>query len=406
MQVYLDNGATTKLDESVLEEMRPCFDIKYGNASSLHKFGREARSAIDKSRKVIADSINAEPDEIIFTSGGTESNNLALKGIAFANKHRGDHIIISKIEHDCVLNASRWLSKNGFNVTMLDVDKYGIVDPQALKKAITNRTILVSIMHANNEIGTVLPIEEYGSICREKNVLFHTDACQSYTKIPIDVKSMNIDLMTLNAHKIHGPKGVGCLFIRKGIKITPIAHGGGHEFNLRSGTENVPGIVGFAKASALHKKQDIQKMTELRDYLIKRLLKIPETQLNGHPEKRLCNNASISFHFIEGESLLMHLDMQGIAVSTGSACSSHSLEPSHVLLAIGLKHEIAHGTIRFTLSKYTTKQEIDYTISKVNEIVNKLREISPLKKGMKYTKEYKDEHHHSHDEETGHHPVF
>ncbi|MBU0758111.1 MAG: cysteine desulfurase NifS [Nanoarchaeota archaeon] len=392
MQIYLDNGATTKLAKEVKKAMEPYLDEMYGNASSLHKWGREARKAIEKSRETIAKSINADAGEIIFTSGGTESNNLAIKGAAFAQKDGKNHLIISKIEHDCVLNSSKWLEKQGFSVTYLDVDKYGIVNPKELQNAITDKTFLVSIMHANNEIGTILPIEKYGKICREKGVLFHTDACQSFTKVPIDVKVMNIDLMTLNAHKIHGPKGVGALYIRNGVKLIPWQHGGGHEFGKRSGTENVSGIVGFAESVNLLTKEEKDKMTELRDYLTAELLKLPETHLNGHPKERLSNNVNISFHFIEGESLLMHLDMRGIAVSTGSACSSHSLEPSHVLLAIGLKHEVAHGSIRFTLSRYTTKEEIDYTIKQVNEVVGILREMSPMKKGMKY--DVVDEHHH------------
>ncbi len=386
MRVYLDNGATTKLAPEIKGEMEPYFNEKYGNASSLHRWGREARDAIEESRKTIADSINASPNEIIFTSGGTESNNFALKGAAFTKKQ--GHIIISAIEHDCVLNASRWLEKQGFDLTILPVDKYGIVDPKKLEAAIRKDTIIVSIMHANNEIGTILPIGEYGMICRKKGVLFHTDACQSFTKTELDVKRINLDLVTLNAHKMHGPKGVGALYIRKGVKITPLAHGGGHEFKMRSGTENVPGIVGFAAAAKLLNEKDINKMAELRDYLKTELLKIPKTHLNGHPDKRLCNNVNISFHFIEGESLLMHLDMKGIAVSTGSACSSHTLEPSHVLLAIGLKHEVAHGTIRFTLSKYTTKEELDYTIKHVKETVAELRKISPLKNDKDYNLSY------------------
>ncbi|MBD3202803.1 aminotransferase class V-fold PLP-dependent enzyme [Candidatus Woesearchaeota archaeon] len=393
MKVYLDNGATTKTADEVVEAMNPYFNKKYGNSSSMHKWGMKAQKAMRKSRKNIAEKINATPDEIIFTSGGTESNNLTLKGLAFKNKGKKNHIIVSKAEHDCVLNSAKWLDKQGFDITYLNVDKYGIVDPTDLKKAITKDTFLVSIMHANNEIGTILPIGKYGKICRENNVLFHTDACQSFTKVPIDVKEMKLDLVTLNAHKIHGPKGVGALYKRKGIKITPLLHGGGHEFNLRSSTSNVSGIVGFAESAYIHTQEDIQKMETLRDYLKEELLKIPDTHLNGHPEERLCNNVSISFHFIEGESLLMNLSMRGIAVSTGSACSSNSLEPSHVLLAIGLAHEIAHGTIRFTLSRYTTKKEIDYTIKNVKEAVIKLREMSPLKKGVKYkTDDYDDEH--------------
>jgi cysteine desulfurase len=400
MKVYLDNGATTMMAKEVLEEMRPYYDEKYGNASSLHSFGREARAAIEKAREIIAKSINAGPDEIVFTSGGTESNNFAIKGAAFANKERGNHIIIAAIEHDCVLNSSKWLRSQGFEVTIVPVDKYGVVEPNVLEKAITKKTILVSIMHANNEIGTILPIGEYGKICREKGVYFHTDACQSYTKTPIDVKAMNLDLVTINAHKIHGPKGIGALYVRKGLRLDPLLSGGGQEFKHRSGTENVPGIVGFGKAATLLKKEDIKRMSELRDMLINGLLEIPDTHLNGPAkDKRLVSNASISFHFIEGEGLLMHLDMAGIAVSTGSACSSNSLEASHVLLAIGLKHDVAHGTIRFSLSKYTTEEEIDYTIKSVKVAVERLRLMSPLKEGMKYKTDYKEEHEHSSEED-------
>jgi cysteine desulfurase len=397
MSVYLDNGATTMLAREVLDEMRPYFDEKYGNASSMHAWGRDAKDAIEKARAIIAKSINADPSEIVFTSGGTESNNFAIKGVAFANKNNGNEILISAVEHDCVLNSSKWLKAQGFDVKLLPVNQKGIVEPKVLEKALSNKTILVSIMHANNEIGTVLPISEYGRICRRVGVYFHTDACQSYTKVPIDVKAMNLDLVTINAHKINGPKGVGALYVRKGVKLDPLLSGGGQEANKRSGTENVPGIVGFGKSVTLLTKEDMKRMSMLRDRLIKELLKIPETHLNGPTgEGRLCNNASISFHFIEGEGLLMLLDMAGIAVSTGSACSSHSLEPSHVLLAIGLKHEVAHGTIRFSLSKYTTEEEIDYTVKKVKEAVERLRMMSPLKAGMEYTTDYKEEHDHGH----------
>lgn len=392
MRIYLDNGSTTILAPEVKESMSPYLDEDYGNASSLHQWGRDARDAIESARKKIADQINADPTEIIFTSGGTESNNLTLKGLSYSYPDK-KHIIISAIEHDCILNASKWLKQQGYDLTVLPVDSTGIVDPQVLSEAIRDDTLVVSIMHANNEIGTILPIDEYGKICRENGTFFHTDACQSFTKVPIDVKEMNIDLMTLNAHKIHGPKGVGALYLRKGVKITPLSHGGGHEFKKRSGTENVPGIVGFATASTLLTEEDKTRMTELRDYLIEELLKIPETQLNGHKTKRLCNNANIGFHFIEGESLLMFLDMKGIAVSTGSACSSSSLEPSHVLIAIGLRHEVAHGAIRFTLSKYTTKDEIDFTIDSVKDAVEKLRKISPLKTYDDYKIVYSEDDH-------------
>jgi len=381
MRVYLDNGSTTKVDEEVLKTMLPYFSEKYGNAMSLHQIGQEAKEALENSREIIAKKLNAKPEEIIFTSGGTESNNLAIQEIAYTNREKGKHIITTKIDHDCVLNACKFLEKDGFNVTYLNVDKDGFVNPEDVAKEIRKDTILVSIIHGNNETGTIQPIEEIAKICREKSVYFHTDACQSFTKTEIDVKKQNLDLITINSHKIHGPKGVGALYIKKGTNIHPLLHGGGHEFGLRSGTENISGIVGFAKAVEVAKEKHIKHMTKLRDKLINGILKeIPHTRLNGPKEKRLCNNANISFEFIEGESLLMRLDDKGIEVSTGSACSSKSLDPSHVLLAIGLKHEIAHGSIRFSLSKYTTEEEIDYTIKILKEEVKALREMSPLVK--------------------------
>jgi cysteine desulfurase len=381
MRIYLDNAATTKADNEVVKAMLPFLTDKYGNASSMHSFGQEANAALEASRKIIAHSINASPEEIIFTSGGTESENLALRGTAYANKDKGNHIITSRIEHPAVLNTCKALEKEGFKVTYLDVDKFGLIDPKELEKVITKNTIIVSIMHANNEIGTIQDIDAIGSLCKKKGVYFHTDAVQSYTKVPINTKKTAVDLISMSSHKLHGPKGVGALYVRKGTRIVPIATGGAHERKLRPGTENVSGIVGFAKAVDIVKEDDNKRMLKLRDRLIKELLKIPHTNLNGHPSLRLCNNVSVSFHFIEGESLLMHLDAKGIAVSTGSACSSHELKASHVLLAIGLKHEIAHGTIRFSLSKYNTEKEIDHTIKSVKEVVKELRKISPLTKG-------------------------
>lgn len=378
MKVYLDNGATTKVSEDVKKSMDPFFSEDYGNASSLHDFGRKAKKALENSRRVIAEYINAEPGEIIFTSGGSESDNLAIKGVAFSNIDKGNHIITSKIEHPAVLETCRFLERHGFEVTYLDVDNEGFISLEDLKNAITDRTILVSIMHANNEIGTLEPIEEIGKICKSKGIYFHTDAVQSFTKSKIDVRSSNIDLASFSSHKIHGPKGVGALFIREGIRIDKMSHGGHHEFNKRAGTENIPGIVGFAKAVEVADESSILKMAELRDILIEELTKIENTQLNGPKDKRLCNNVNIAFNFVEGESLLTMLDLAGIAVSTGSACSSRSLEPSHVLLAIGLKHEIAHGSIRFTLSRYTTEEEIRYVVDIVKKSVKKLREMSPL----------------------------
>jgi len=380
MRVYLDNGATTKVDEEAAKVVSECFSKNCGNASSLHEFGREAKEILENAREVIAAKINAEPSEIIFTSGGTESDNLAIQETAYPNRDKGNHIITTKIEHPAVLETCKFLEKDGFKVTYLDVDEDGLIELEQLKKAINEKTILVSVMHANNEIGTIQPIAEIGKICREKGIYFHTDAVQSFTKTPIDVKKQNIDLASFSGHKVHGPKGVGVLYIRKSIKIHSLMHGGHQESGKRAGTENVPGAAGFAKAVELSNENDINRMQELRDRLIDSLLEIPDTILNGSKEKRLCNNVNISFSFVEGESLLMKLDDKGIAVSTGSACSSQSLDPSHVLLAIGLKHEIAHGSIRFTLSKYTTQEEIDYVIESVKKAVEELREVSPLVK--------------------------
>ncbi len=375
-RIYLDHSAATPVDKEVLKAMNPYFKKDYGNASSIHYFGRTAGTAVEQARKIIAGKLNAETDEIIFTSGGTESNNLAVKGIAFEKKK--GHIITSKIEHDCVLNACKWLETQGFEVTYLDVDKEGIVNIEQLKKSIKNSTILVSIMHANNETGVIQPIEEIGKICREREVLFHTDACQSFTKENIDVKKMNLDLVTINSHKIYGPKGAGALFIRRGVTLTPLLHGGGQEKKLRSGTINVSGIVGFRKAVEINHKLDYIK--KLRDYLINRIEKeIPNVRLNGHRTKRLCNNVNFSFKFVEGESILMMLDKEKISVSTGSACSSDSLEPSHVLVSMGVPIALAHGSIRFSLGKDNTKEEIDYTIDKLKIIIKKLRDLSPLK---------------------------
>jgi cysteine desulfurase len=378
--IYLDNAATTPVDERVLKAMTPYFNEKYGNASSLHTKGQEAKRALENARSIIAKSIGAKPEEIVFTSGGTESNNLAIKGMAFANKDK-KHIITTKIEHDCVLNACKWLEEQGWKVTYLDVDKEGFVSPQQLEKAITKDTFLVSIIHGNNEIGTIQDLEELGRICREKEINFHTDACQSYTKTQLNVKKQNLDSVTLNAHKIHGPKGIGALYIKEGIKITPLAHGGGHEFGLRSGTENIPGVVGFAKAVSISKNKDVKYMTRLRDKLINGLEKIPGSKLNGpRGDKRLCNNINFSFDGVEGEAVGGYLDAAGISSSTGSACSSHSLKPSHVLKAIGLSGEEAHGSLRLSLSRNNTEQEIKKVLEILPGIIEKLRKISPFEK--------------------------
>ncbi|RLJ10219.1 MAG: cysteine desulfurase NifS [Candidatus Aenigmatarchaeota archaeon] len=378
-RIYLDHAATTPVAKEVMEAMLPFFNERFGNASSLHHFGREAREALEDSRKTILKKLNGKNHTLVFTSGGTESNNLAIKGVAFANRNKGKHIITTKIEHDCVLNTCKWLESMGFEITYLPVDKYGFVNPEDVESSIRDDTILVSVIHANNEIGTIEPISEIGKICEEKDVYFHTDACQSFTKVPINLKKQHIDLLTINSHKIYGPKGIGALILGENVDIEPIAHGGGHEFGLRSGTENVAGAVGFAKATEIIKDKDIEHMKSLRDMLIKGALEIEETWLNGHPTERLCNNANITFRYIEGESLLLHLDLKGIAVSTGSACSSKSLEPSHVLMAIGLRPEDAHGSIRFSLGKDNTKDEIKYTLEVLKESVEILRKISPFK---------------------------
>jgi cysteine desulfurase len=373
---YFDNGSTTMIDPIVSKKLEEYNSLFYGNASSIHHIGRDAKKLLDESRKVIADSINAKPNEIIFTSGGTESNNLAIKGIAFA-KGRGKHIITTKIEHDCVLNACKWLENEGYSVTYLDVDSEGFVKVNDLEKAITKDTIIVSIIHANNEIGTIQNLEEIYSICKKYNVIFHTDACQSYTKTKLS--SEYADMITLNSHKIHGPKGVGVLYIKSGINIIPIMHGGGHELNKRSGTENVPGIAGFAKAVELANDQHINNMIKLRDKLISEISKIPDSRFNGTTGKnRLCNNVNFSFKGVEGESIIGYLDVEGICASSGSACSSNTLEASHVLLAIGLTHEDAHGSLRLSISRFTTDDEVDYVLEVLPKVIEKLRNISPL----------------------------
>jgi len=380
-RIYMDHAATTPVDPRVLEIMKPFFNEMYGNASEPHKFGAEAKEAMEDARAKVAKLMNAKNDEIIFTSGGTESDNFAIKGIAFANPEK-KHIIISKIEHDAVLEACKWLEKLGFSITYLPVDRYGLVSPADVEAAIKPETSLVSIMAANNEIGTIEPVGEIGKICKKNGVLFHTDAVQAYGKIPIDVKKMNVDLLTVSSHKIYGPKGVGALYIREGVSIDPLLHGGGHEYGFRSGTENVAGIVGFGAAAEFagkEMKKESARLTQLRDRLIKGVLTIENSHLNGHPTKRLPNNANFWFAFIEGESLIMHLDMKGIAASSGSACSSKSLEPSHVLLAIGLKHGEAHGSLRLSLGKQNDKKDVDYVLNVLPGIVKTLRKISPYK---------------------------
>lgn len=380
MKIYLDSAATTRVDDKVLKAMLPYFTEHYGNASSLHLEGAESKNALSSARKIIAKFINADSKEIYFTSGATESNNWALKGLFWKNYPKKNHIITSKIEHDAILNTCKWLEKQGAKITYLDVDKEGFIDLEQLKKSITDKTFLVSIMHGNNEIGTIQPIEKIGKICKEKNVLFHTDATQSLTKTEINVKKMNIDLLSASSHKIHGPKGVGMLYIKEGIEIEPLMHGGGHERKHRSGTENIPGIVGFAKAVDTVSQKELKQITKLRDKLIDGILNtIPDTKLNGPTkENRLAHNVNISFTNVEGEAVGGYLENEGIFVSTGSACMSNTLSSSHVLKALNLTDLEQNSSIRFSLSKYTTEKEIDYVLKKLPKIIEKLRRLSPL----------------------------
>lgn len=382
-RVYLDNAATTAVDPKVVEAMVPYYTEYYGNPSSLHAFGREALKGISDARNTLAGALNAKPEEIIFTSGGTESDNFVLRGVAMRMAKKGKHIVTTNVEHHAVLHTCEALEKElGLDVTYLPVDEDGLISAQQVKDAIRDDTILVSIMYANNEIGTIMPIAEIGALCREKGVLFHTDAVQAVGHIPIDVEAMKIDFLSLSAHKFYGPKGVGALYIRKGPRITNLLYGGGQERGLRPSTENVAGIVGLGRAIELACR-DLDKhdayVKRLRDKLIAGIEQaIPEVRLNGHRTKRLSNNVNFSIRYIEGESLLLMLDMNGIAASSGSACTSGSLDPSHVLLAIGLPHEIAHGSLRLTLSHTTTEEDIDYTIATLPGIVQRLRDMSPL----------------------------
>jgi len=383
--IYMDHSATTYVRKEVLEAMAPYHAEHFGNPSSIYGIARESKKAVDAARVQVAKTLGAEPDEIYFTSGGSESDNWAIKGIAYANRSRGNHIITTKIEHHAVLHTCQYLENEGFTVTYLPVDRYGLVDPADLEKAITDRTILVSVMYANNEIGTIEPIAELGAIARRHKIPFHTDAVQAIGNVPIDVKAQNIDLLSLSAHKFYGPKGVGVLYIRKGIKIHNLIHGGGQERRRRAGTENLAGIVGLGKAIELA-TADIEghdrKIRALRDRLLKGIqTKIPHTHLNGHPEKRLPGNINISFEFIEGESMLLWLDDEGICASTGSACTSGSLEPSHVLLATGLPVEISHGSLRLTLGNVNMDADVDFVLEVLPKVVARLREMSPLYKG-------------------------
>ena len=381
-RIYLDNAATTRTAQEVVDAMLPYFTESYGNPSSIYELGQRSKEAITKAREEIARVIGAKPEEIYFTGGGSEADNWAIKAAYEAYKNKGNHIITSKIEHHAVLHTCQYLEKQGARVTYLDVDENGMIDLDQLQKAITPETMLITIMFANNEIGTIEPVKEIGMIAKEHGILFHTDAVQAFGQVPIDVDELNIDMLSSSAHKINGPKGIGCLYIRKGVKIRSFIHGGAQERKRRAGTENVPGIVGYgvaARMAAESMEERTKKEQELRDYFIRQVLEeVPYTRLNGDPVKRLPNNANFSFRFIEGESLLIMLDMKGIAGSSGSACTSGSLDPSHVLLAIGLPHETAHGSLRLTLGADTTKEDLDYTLEQIKEIVAKLRNLSPL----------------------------
>ena len=380
--IYMDHSATSPVDPEVFEAMKPYFVNSFGNASTLYSLGREARKDMESARAQVASLIGAKPEEVIFTSGGTESDNIAIKGTAYRLKDKGNHIITSAIEHPAVRETCKYLEKKGFEVTYLPVYEEGIVRISDLEDAITDKTILITIMHANNEIGTIQPIAEIGKIARENKIYFHTDAVQTVGKIPVNVEEMNVDMLSLSAHKVYGPKGIGALYIKKGVRLEPIIHGGGHEKGLRPGTENVSGIVGLGKACELAEKNlldDTKYITNLRDKLIDGVLdSIEQSYLNGHRVKRLPNNINFRFTGIEGESLVLHLDSKGIAASTGSACSSKTLEPSHVLIALGLEQVDAHGSLRLTLGKENTEEEVNYVIESVKEVVETLRKLSPL----------------------------
>lgn len=389
-RIYMDHAATTPVRKEVLKEMTTYFTEKYGNASSLHIFGQEAAGAVKKARETIAKAIGASPEEIVFTSGGTEADNLAIKGFALANRERGNHIVTSSIEHVAVINACKWLEERGFKVTYLPVDKDGLVSVADVRGAITDNTILISVMYANNEIGTIQPIRDIGRIAAEKGIPFHTDAVQAFGKLPINVKQLDVDMMSMSAHKIYGPKGVGALYVRKGMALDPLAHGGPQEGGRRAGTENVTGLVGFAAATTLalkDMKKESRRLAKMRDKIIKQVLKAGEdddrmrkVRVNGHFTKRLSDNVNFSFYGAEGEALVLRLNEKGISASTGSACSSHDLKPSHVLLALGIGHEMAHGSLRITLGRDNTDSEVNYIIKVLPEIVYELRAMSALEK--------------------------
>ncbi len=383
-RIYLDHGATTPLDPRVLEAMIPFLKEDFGNPSSLHFFGREVKKQLEEAREKVAGILGAEPEEIIFTSGGTEADNLALGGVVRALREKGKHIITTAVEHHAVLDTCTALKKEGFDITILPVDRYGMVEPQHVKEAIREDTLLVSVIYGNNEVGTVQPLEEIGQITREKGVLLHTDAVQTVGNLPLEVEKLQVDLLALSAHKFYGPKGAGILYCRQGIEIDRMLYGGGQERGRRAGTENVPGIIGMARAMEIaveEKEENTRRMEKLRDKLIEGLLSMEDVYLNGHPTRRLAGNVNASFEYIEGEALLLSLDYKGIAASSGSACSSGSMEPSHVLLAMGIPEQTAHGSVRFTLGRHTTEEEIDYVLEVVPEAVQKLRDMSSIYQG-------------------------
>ncbi len=386
-RIYLDYAATTPTHHEVVKAMLPYFSDVFGNPSSIHSYGQEAKGAIEEARARVADLIGARDGEIVFTSGGTEADNFALKGVAFANEGRGNHIITSPIEHHAVVETCKFLERRGFKITYLPVDGYGLVAPDDVRKAITDKTILISVMHASNEVGTIQPIAEIGKVAREAGVYFHTDAVQTAGHIPVDVNELGVNLLSMSAHKLYGPKGTGALYIRKGTRLTRFMHGGDQERRRRAGTENTPAIVGFGKAAEIAQQEmgeEAKRLTYLRDKLISGLLeRIDHTRLNGHPTMRLPNNVNISVDYVEGESMLLNLDLEGICASTGSACSSSSLEPSHVLLALGLSPEQAHGSLRFSLGKWTTEEEIERVLDILPRVVTKLRAMSPLLKSQR-----------------------
>ncbi len=386
-RIYLDNAATTPMDPEVLKAMLPFLSDAFGNPSSIHSFGQETRAAVEEARDKIASLISARSEEIVFTGGGTEADNFAIKGAAFANEGKGDHIITTSIEHHAVMESCKFLEKRGFRITYLPVDIDGLVDPQDVKKAITDRTILISVMHANNEVGTIEPLAEIGKIAREEGIYFHTDAVQTVGHIPVNVDELGIDLLAMSAHKLCGPKGVGALYIRKGTKLIPFIHGGEQERRRRAGTENVPAIVGFGKAAEIAQREMdgvAEHLIRLRGKLLQGMTeRIEHIHFNGHPTQRLPNNVNVSIEFVEGESMLLNLDLEGIAASTGSACSSSSLEPSYVLLAMGFPQELAHGSLRFSMGRETTEEDIDRVLEVLTRIIARLRAMSPMLKSIR-----------------------